>query len=133
MPLPRVRLQTVMIAVAVAALVLALGIEATRLRRVSAQYRQKAEGLALDEENLRANAARQTGLLQSVEAQYRLAKASGPGADQKALMRQALGQLSEDAKGLHRQLDHVAALRRKYERAASRPWEAVAPDVPEPR
>src|SRR5262245_29472428 len=68
MSVTRFRLRTVMIAVAIVGVLLALGIEARRLYRVSAQHRARAAILAFEEANLRANVARQASLRYAVAA-----------------------------------------------------------------
>lgn len=102
MPLPRVRLRAVMIAVAVAGMLLS----GYRFLGVSL-YRRKAELMyALAERDATADAGR-------------LERAGGPG-------RLAL------AERARQRATYFAALKRKYRDAAARPWLLVAPDPPLP-
>src|SRR5262245_34735035 len=127
MPLPQIRLRTLMIAVAVGCVLLGIGVEAGRLYRVSQEYQTRAAFLRLEEGSLRAQ---QAILSKTIAAQ------DATGGDRALACGDALGELTEElrikAGATHRRLGYVTSMRRKYERAASRPWHPVSPDPPEP-
>ena len=103
---PRFRLRSMMILVAV----LALSLSAAVLWRRREHYRRLAEAYALTEMVLR------------VDSNMARGSAAFPLLD-----------LSESMDRNARQADYYARLRRKYERAARRPWLPVEADPPEPR
>ncbi len=102
---PRFRLRTMMILVAV----LALSLSAAVLWLRREQYRRLAEVYSLTEKVLR------------VDSHMARGTAAFPLLD-----------LSDSMDRNARQADYYARLRRKYERAATRPWLPVAPDPPPP-
>lgn len=107
MPLPRFRIRTLMIAVAVAALFAGAGVGL--LRRRSAFQRRAA---------VYARAANEEGLVgMYIERRYHW----GPAEPEKPIIQ-----------AHYRRSDHYDALRAKYERAARRPWLPVPPDPPAP-
>jgi hypothetical protein len=110
MRLPRFRLRTLMVAVAVLALLLMGGIMVWR----SANYRRLA---AFHEEMER----RQERAVRGIES---LAQAATDPKDAAAARR--------DAAHEARIGRYHAGLKAKYLRAAARPWESVAPDPPRP-
>lgn len=131
MRLSRLRIRTMMIAVAVIASLLTLGVELRRLSRVARERQRGAELHRLTEDNLRAAAARGAALLAAVETQ--LAAADTGDSVQRQMLEGKVHELQIDLETLRRQVEHAAALTRTHERAARRPWEAVPPDPPEPR
>jgi hypothetical protein len=130
MRFPRFRLRTLMIAVAVIAVVIPPGIEAQRLGQVSSRRQLLAAMCKGREDSLRSDAQRHATMLAAEEAQFAAAPMS-------AALRELRSQYIKERRGereeLNRKLDDAAALTRKYERAARYPWLPVAPDPPGPR
>ncbi len=148
---PRLTIRLVMLAILVIGLLLGVGIYARRLSQRSAHYRRVASRHASIEQV-------QRGLITSEESMVRLwrnyAATWAEVARHNSTLEQALDQffpgLSRDNRNRAaeiewdlqqslRRLDyyraeseHSAALKRKYEHAASHPWEHVPPDPPEP-
>jgi len=115
MPFPRFRIRTLMIAVAVMGLTLGGVIEAARLWNLRRLYRGLAQNFSYWE-------VRYNGLLKFRQdlSYYSAAQPLGPepSPTRRARM-QALAR-------------YYGEMRRKYERAADRPWEYVAPDPTPP-
>ena len=109
---PRFRLRTLLVAVAVVALLMGGSVEVVRLRRQSAIYRDRADHHAAVEGVLRSIAARQ-GDGSPVD------DSPGPGVRSKRFTARIMA-------------EHEARLRLKYDRAVARPWRPVAPDPPPP-
>ena len=126
-----------MVAVAIVALVLGGITEAVRLRRLAVGYR-----LAAREHDSREQSSLLEAKLQDLIAEGHRTYASEirerfesrriwnePGARKQAM----LGEwASDDAAFYRRQAAYHAGLKRRYERAASRPWESLTPDPPPP-
>lgn len=108
--LSRFRLRTLMIAVALAAALLALGVTAARSRtyRALAEYHAAEEALCLR-------------LVRDYESGR--ARAINIGPEEMARAADRLGRLAT----------YHASLKRKYASAAARPWVRAAPDPPVPR
>jgi hypothetical protein len=107
MRLPRIRLRTLMIAVAAIGLSIGGTIEAVRLVRLSRSYSDRAASHAAYDRGWRAMA-------DEYGADYRL-----PTHDARTI-------------SLREVTDFHVKLRLKYERAARYPWLPVEPDPPEP-
>jgi hypothetical protein len=127
----RLTVRRLMAAVALAAVVMGVAREARRLSILSREYRRKALLSAREERQWRQGLAKR----REYEAEaWRLAAALRP--RDRELAEWWAREASERAEGVavvRATLAHHAVLRRKYEHAASRPWEPVAPDPPEPR
>ena len=123
----RFRVRTLMLAVAILALLLG-GIEAVKLNRLAGAYRKRAAYYAGAETQARkavqfwtANAAR---CRSRSETAHNFAG---------RLAFRGTAALSEkDARDCTILAEHNARLRHKWERAAARPWLPVAPDPPPP-
>ena len=102
-----------MIVVAVAAWLMAAWVGLARLRRLSSDYRARAEHHAGVEETLRH-------IVASAGADAPVDISPGPGLRSRRFTARAVAA-------------HEAALRRKYERAARYPWLPVEPDLPGPQ
>jgi hypothetical protein len=105
MRVPRVRftVRRLMAVVAVLAVLLGAGAEVVRLARLAEDYRQRAKYFVAAEDVRNLTVAAE--------------RMVDPGAARKP----------------DRIAAHYAQLRRRYERAAARPWLPVAPDPPEPK
>jgi hypothetical protein len=127
MRLPRFRLRTPMIAVAVIAVVIPPGIEAQRLGQVSSRRQLLAAICKGQEDSLRSDAQRHAKMLAAEEAQFAAAPMS-------AALRELRGQYIKELRGeqeeLNRKLDDAAALTSKYERAARYPGYPSRPSRP---
>ena len=99
---PRFRLRMLMVLVAVAGMVLGTGFQVARLMRLRGEYLLKATHYA----NLESQAV-------SLATKYR-----------STVMR---GKSPLDKMG-----EYYSDLKRKYQRAASRPWTPIPPDPPAP-
>src|SRR5262249_19735422 len=130
MTIPRFRLQTVMIVVAAVGVLLGLLVEAERLARVSAERRARGMALALEEAALRTDLLRHVALQTALMAKLASVDAGDSASAPRALMQNAEEELRVEREALGRKLDRLAALRRKYEQAARRPWRPVPPDPP---
>ena len=132
MRVPRVRftVRRMMVAVAIVAVVMGATIEAKRFGRLSRQYQRKAIASAR-EERLWHRALR-GGMASEVEAQQLSAVLRAKDQDLADLWAEAASESSGAVRGVREIVAHHARLRRKYEHAASRPWESVAPDPREP-
>jgi hypothetical protein len=136
-----------MIAVAVVAVLLAVGLEAARLARISAARRRYAASCAASEVLARKRAlgfsqsakAAQTEL-HSIRSRPDLNVGGLPPASW-ALLDRSFLRLSESFETLASKLESSAtsysrnaafwaSMRRKYERAARSPWFAIEPDPP---
>ena len=149
---PRSSIRLLMVAVTAFAVLLGGGIEVARLRRLSAAYSQKAAAFRRDIMNIRPFIPRLEAIARdSAEIFARNTKdpelvklVATPGDDDdsrqlaeswKILLRemQAQAQLAnDDLLFAKRREARDLTLAEKYERAARRPWLAVAPDPPEP-
>lgn len=127
----RFRLRTLMIAVAILGGLLAIGIEVRRLSRVATGHRQKAMLYALQESRWLAALQRQDAMIRSVEAQYQAASPDDPA--RKLLLQKAAAELRQEHEDLKPRLEQATTLKIKYERAARRPWETMAPNPGESR
>jgi hypothetical protein len=113
-----------MIAVALVGGLFAAVVEVRRLSKVSLKYRRQAELFRLEEDSHRRSASRLEALRHAVAVQASI---------ETAVRAKKLEELGSDLEEMGRQGRHLAALRRKYERAASRPWEPLPPDPPPPK
>jgi hypothetical protein len=110
MSTPRFRLRTLLIAVAVVGVVLGAGM----MRRRRSILHEKAA-------HHRAIGRRQAAKVRGIEELARAATTAREAAETRA-----------DARVEARIGEYHAALARKYQRAAARPWLPVAPDPPPP-
>ena len=134
MRLPRFRARTLMLLVAGAAVLLSTAITAMRIneaqeqRRKARHYRWMA-GLFEGEE------ADYRGLLQNNEDLYGKLKSYNKdniGKFQERYKYNPLKSTKQSISDYRARADYLAGLKRKYLRAASRPWEPVLPDPPPP-
>jgi hypothetical protein len=126
----RFTVRRMMIAVALASVVLGVTREVSRLGTLAREYRRKALVSAREERQWRR------GLVARVasEAEARRLSAALRPRDRDLADLWELEALdwSEHVGEVRAILAHHSRMRHKYERAASRPWEPVAPDPPEP-
>jgi hypothetical protein len=133
MPAPRVRftIRTMMIGVIFVAIILFVVVEFGQLRRVARLRRQEAAKYAEMEAIFRRELART-----EQDAAWSRAELASP-ADEYKNMKQIAGErlyyLEQEISRYGRIIQHAATLKRKYEIAASRPWQSVGPDPPMPR
>lgn len=123
MRMPRFRIRTLMIAVAVVAVLTACAAGAWRLNRLSRYYRSQAAILSHAEKRATEGLKDQEEELASIAKRDPLARAKLK--DFEDVARHCAGQYAALA-------EHAAALKLKYERAARYPWLPVEPDPPEP-
>jgi hypothetical protein len=112
LPYLRITVGRLMIVAAVAAALMAAWVGIARLRRLSSDFRARAEQHAGIEETLRR-------IVASDGADAPVDISLGPGLRSRRFTVWAVA-------------EYEAALRRKYERAARYPWLPVEPDPPEP-
>ena len=142
---PRSTIRVLMVAVAAFALLLGGGIEVVRLRKLSAGHSQKAAVFRRDllrrrpfitrlEVMARKSADDLARRLKNPEV-TKLVATPGDDEDGRQLdesWKILLKTINDDLLFARRREAHTLALAEKYERAARRPWLAVAPDPPEP-
>jgi hypothetical protein len=122
MRLPRVRFTIGRAMAAVAVLALIMG--GARIAWLRDRYRKAAAYYAAME-NLQRTIQRSTVESAAAEEELLLAFDQKVSADDKQ-------QAAAEAKAMQPLIDYYAALKRKYERAAARPWLPVDPDPPPP-
>jgi type II secretory pathway component PulK len=124
MPLHRFRLRTLMLTVAIMAVVIA----GVQMRARSKAYRQRAESSATSEQYWRDGEYNWSRTARRRDDQARTLPAG--------LQQEQLRQAAKDCRALAqknaRLASYHAALLQKYERAASYPWLTVEPDPPRP-
>ena len=119
MPVPRFRLRTLMIAVAVAGMMLGVGLEVDRLWGVSAARSRSAVFCRLSGAMARHHARSYDKLAKEWRTEHRT--------------REAIAVLERKAASLRRDAAYWALKRSNYERAARYPWLPVPPDPPMPK
>ena len=126
MRLPRLKIRTLMILVALVAVLIGAGVEGTRLWWVSVSYRAEASAASNFEKFSRQ-------LLLTKESSFmRYSEAMALDYWEEA-ERELSHYLNCGPTALIvKNINYYHFLRVKYERAASHPWEYVAPDPPEP-
>lgn len=145
---PRFRIRTLMIAVAVVAIMVGAGIGGNRFYDSSKFYRSKAVWAGNLEKSSRDAAFAHTlsfGIhgehaTKAIRRRLEWAIEEYPDTidlidallDQLAEENEAELRIHEDAQLFTRKAEHFANLKQKYERAARYPWLPVAPDPPEP-
>jgi hypothetical protein len=128
MPSLRTRLRTILIVVALAASAFAC----ERMRRLRAHYLEKTRSHAAQEATCR-NTSTSFGQMISLQRKYYDLEVQNKSSEQLIdSLRFVLGRLERDGLLWQRRAAHHAALRRKYEFAASHPWMSVPPDPPAP-
>jgi hypothetical protein len=125
----RLRLRTLMIAVAVVGALFALSIEARRLSQVSLGHRKRAQLMRLEEEYWASKAKSHEAMIRAIEAtdannEVKREQISATA----ARLRIGFGMAMTD-----RNVTHFKTLRLKYERAARYPWLSVPPDPQPPK
>src|SRR5262245_44557187 len=120
MRLPRLTTRRLMVLVAVVAVAIALGVESWKRRR-------QAELYAV-ESYLRGDAAKQAAILASVDKL--LAAADPADLARREKCQRLVDEQRQRLQEARRRLEHAAALRRAYERAARYPWLPLSPDPP---
>jgi hypothetical protein len=163
MPLPRFRIRTLMIAVAVVGVTLVIAPEASRLWRLSGLYRNRASDFASSEKQVRGIARRFEALAQKALVQAKTYRSGRVPDDEDpdtkktlqdfreamktmdatsaedpldvgaGLMDEAVEQYTEEVKNCDMAATYFGNMRRKYERAARYPWLSVPPDPPQPK
>jgi hypothetical protein len=117
MRLPRMTTRRWIVAAPGVALLMFLGRETARLRRIAHPHRQKAAGFATLERDIRAAA-------DAMEACAQVQKTTGGGT--------AYWELHRFAVVDYIRADHYRLMKLKYERAATSPWHFIPPDPAEP-
>lgn len=127
MRMPRFRIRTMMIVVAMGALSLWGAMETRRLHRWSSYYRQRAANAQKGETEQRRRIARAVQAIRDLEVLLGENPPKG-----KDFFRRAIKSLKADIARRPEGVSYYARLRRKYERAARYPWLAVEEDPEEP-
>ena len=125
MPLPRVRLRTLMIAVAVAAVMIGAGL----MWRRAVGYRARAVAAA----NAKAVWAGSATISETIASRLTDAESREPDPQERLVLHsRAADHASQAAMGRAR-AGYYLAMEGKYRRAARYPWFTVEPDLPPPK
>lgn len=131
MLLPRFRIRTLMIAVAVVGLVAWGGIEVRRLGRLSSDYRRRASSAALVRSALLKIHTAAEKLAPVVQETLESTKRYDP--DEVPAIEQRLAGIISDRDKSAVEIDYWSNLQTKYEHAARYPWLPLEPDPPAPK
>lgn len=132
MRLPRFRIRTTMIVVAVVALFVWVGIEVPRRERLSQYYRAKATAVSKSEGMYRSLSRALDWSKRIEDATSRHAARNGKLTESGAEDIQAAA-VARTEDFLAPKIEYFARLKQKYEHAARYPWLSVEPDPPEPK
>lgn len=129
---PRFRLRTLMIAVAVLAILMGGSIAAMRMSQLAEKYRWRSNQFARAEAGYRGIANKAVALQKTMRGEYKIIKTCKiiyliEGHE---VLRK---RVTEDAYYFEAMATYCAVMKRKYLRAASRPWESLPVDPREPR
>lgn len=129
-PMIRFTVRRMMVVVALVAVAIGATLEVKRLGRLSREYRRRAVTSAREERMWRREAKGEVA--SELEARCLSDALRAKDQDLADLWAEQASASACEIREVGEILNHHARLRRKYERAASRPWEPVAPDPPEP-
>lgn len=127
--MPRFRIRSLMIVVALSACLVWAGITGKQLRTKSRRYRALATQHAASEAGARAAVKRMVALLSTLEADIAKKKEKDE-PEVLQLMLAARSDVTEEMRREKLKLDRESTLRRSYSRVARHPW-LPAPTMPE--
>lgn len=128
MRIPRFRIRTMMVVVAIVAVLIGSSIQIRRLRGRSSYYNQRWVQAQNEGRALRATSAPFVQLLRNIESQ----RDEEFPADEKELRERAARDLRVEVSARTKLIEHFDRLEAKYRRAARYPWFPVASDPPTP-
>jgi hypothetical protein len=133
MRVPRVKFSVQRMMLAVASLAILMGVtrEVSRLRRLSQGYTRKAVLAGREERGWRR--ALIDRMVSEADARQRSVTLRAKDQDLAAEWAVEASICAEEVVEVRSVLAHFVGVHQKYQRAASRPWDMVAPDPPEPR
>jgi hypothetical protein len=133
MRVPRVKFSVRRMILAVASLAILMGVtrEVSRLRRLSQGYARRAVLAGREERGWRQ--ALIDRIASEADARQRSIALLAKDPDLAGEWALEASTCAEEVEETRAILAHFVALHQKYQRAASHPWDTVAPDPPEPR